>query len=148
LIQPSISAIVEILAEDLYEVFEEIRCPQIVLNVKNDCPNEKNGGLADKIWRSSPIGQNCIFYEFESMDSNFFLAGNRSNESVVKEVKNALQQIINFFNKHLPRNYEQINEAKNDCIVKDVLLEPHSSNTCRLCLEVKHHANKAETKIM
>ena len=35
----------------IFKVFEEVRCPQMVVTSKNDCPNEKEGGLAERIWK-------------------------------------------------------------------------------------------------
>ena len=36
--------------EELYEVLDEVRCPQMVLTAGNDHSNEKPGGLANKVW--------------------------------------------------------------------------------------------------
>ena len=36
--------------EELYEVLDEVRCPQMVLTAGNDHTNEKPGGLANKVW--------------------------------------------------------------------------------------------------
>ena len=37
--------------EDLYEVFEEVRCPTMMATCRNNCPNEKPGGLAQNIFK-------------------------------------------------------------------------------------------------
>merc|ERR1719323_1159896 len=51
-IQPLISSAVEAAKEDLYEVFEEVRCPTMMATCRNNCPNEKPGGLAQNIFNS------------------------------------------------------------------------------------------------
>ena len=50
-IQPLISVAVEAAREDLYEVFEEVRCPTLMASCRNNCPNEKPGGLAQNIFK-------------------------------------------------------------------------------------------------
>ena len=50
-IQPLISVAVEAAKEDLYEVFEEVRCPTLMASCRNNCPNEKPGGLAQNIFK-------------------------------------------------------------------------------------------------
>ena len=46
-----ISVAVEAAREDLYEVFEEVRCPTLMASCRDNCPNEKPGGLAQNIYK-------------------------------------------------------------------------------------------------
>merc|ERR1712176_1408611 len=62
-VQPLISSAVEAAKEDLYEVLEEVSCPQLMLTCRNNCPNEKPGGLASSVFNSSPFGKQCVFEE-------------------------------------------------------------------------------------
>ena len=50
-LEPLISTAVEAAKEDLYEVYEEVRCPTLMVSCRNDCPNEKPGGLAQNIFK-------------------------------------------------------------------------------------------------
>ena len=50
-IQPLVSSAVEAAKEDLYEVLEEVRCPTLMATARNNCPNEKPGGLAQNIYK-------------------------------------------------------------------------------------------------
>ena len=52
-LEPLISSAVEAAKEDLYEVYEEVRCPTLMVACRNDCPNEKPGGLAQNIFKSA-----------------------------------------------------------------------------------------------
>ena len=36
--------------EEVYEVLDEVQCPQMMLTPGNDHVNEKPGGLANKVW--------------------------------------------------------------------------------------------------
>ena len=36
--------------EEVYEVLDEVQCPQMMLTASNDHVNEKPGGLANKVW--------------------------------------------------------------------------------------------------
>jgi len=101
MIQPSISAVIEALGEDLFEVFEEVQCPQMVVTTKNDCPNEKEGGLAERIWKSYPFGKKCDFIELKDMTDNFFLEGDRSIEAITVQIKEIVKKIVLFFNQHM-----------------------------------------------
>jgi len=100
MIEPSISAVVEALNEDLFEVFEEVRCPQMVVTSKNDCPNEKEGGLAERIWKSYPFGKQCEFIELKDMNAKFFLEGDRSVEAIAAHTKTILRKISSFYNQN------------------------------------------------
>jgi hypothetical protein len=33
------------------KVLEEVRCPQLSITARDDCPNEKEDGLASRIWK-------------------------------------------------------------------------------------------------
>jgi hypothetical protein len=33
------------------QVLEEVRCPQLSITARDDCPNEKEDGLASRIWK-------------------------------------------------------------------------------------------------
>ena len=50
-LEPLVSSAVEAAKEDLYEVYEEVRCPTLMVACRNDCPNEKPGGLAQNIFK-------------------------------------------------------------------------------------------------
>ena len=50
-IQPLISSAVEAAKEDLYEVYEDVSCPTLMMACRNNCPNEKPGGLANNIFK-------------------------------------------------------------------------------------------------
>ena len=78
-VHPLISSAVEAAKEDLYEVLEEVNCPTMMLTCRDNCPNEKPGGLASNVYKwvnnfdifiyplffcsASPFGKNCIFEE-------------------------------------------------------------------------------------
>ena len=58
-VHPLISSAVEAAKEDLYEVLEEVNCPTMMLTCRDNCPNEKPGGLASNVYKwvktSSPV---------------------------------------------------------------------------------------------
>merc|ERR1719495_2533188 len=81
-IQPLISSAVEAAKEDLYEVFEDVRCPTLMMSCRNNCPNEKPGGLANNIFSSCSFGKKCEFVELQDMMHGFLLEGERSVEAI------------------------------------------------------------------
>ena len=50
-VHPLISSAVEAAKEDLYEVLEEVSCPTMMLTCRDNCPNEKPGGLAANVYK-------------------------------------------------------------------------------------------------
>ena len=50
-VHPLISSAVEAAKEDLYEVLEEVNCPTMMLTCRDNCPNEKPGGLASNVYK-------------------------------------------------------------------------------------------------
>ena len=50
-VHPLISSAVEAAKEDLYEVLEEVNCPTMMLTCRDNCPNEKPGGLAANVYK-------------------------------------------------------------------------------------------------
>lgn len=50
-VHPLISSAVEAAKEDMYEVLEEVSCPTMMLTCRDNCPNEKPGGLAANVYK-------------------------------------------------------------------------------------------------
>jgi len=144
IVNPSVSTVVEALAEDLYEVYEEVSCPQLVITSRDDCPNEKSDGLAYRIFKSCVFGKACDFIELDNTRHGYLLDGDRSIEDVAINVKVTMSAMTAFFNKHLGYLGEELpvdkvtDQVNND----DFDLKHHSSDCCRVCLEVRHQANK------
>jgi len=147
-ISPSVSVVVEALAEDLYEVLEEVSCPQLVVTTKDDCPNEKPGGLAERIFKSCSFGKNCEFLELSDLTHGFLLTGDRSLEAVARQSKSTMNSVLAFINTHLRFPGEVVAEEEKEEATKTFSdVDPnHSSDSCRLCLEVRHQANKAAVR--
>jgi len=150
LINPSVSRVVEALGEDLYEVFEEVSCPQLVVTSKDDCPNEKPGGLAERIFKSCSFGKNCEFKNLQETSHGFLLTGDRSIEAVARQSKETMNSVLAFLNKHLRYPGEVVVEQVEEELKKVFNdIDPnHTSDSCRLCLEVRHQANKASIKCL
>jgi len=100
-IQPLISVAVEAAKEDLYEVFEEVRCPTLMASCRNNCPNEKPGGLAHNIFNSCPFGKKCEFIELSNMVHGFLLEGDRSVEAVAVAARVIMKQTTDFLGKFM-----------------------------------------------
>ena len=50
-LQPYTSEVVAATGEDLYEVLEEVACPQLVVTAGNNSADYKLDGLAYRIWK-------------------------------------------------------------------------------------------------
>jgi len=146
LVNPSVSIVVEAKQEDLYELFEEIECPQLFITSRDDCPNEKQDGLACKIFKSCVFGKQCEFVELKDMTHGFLLSGDRSVEAVAVQAKNTMNMAVKFFNKHLHYPGEVIpvpEETAKKTNRNNFDLSCHTSDACRVCLEVRHQAEKS-----
>merc|ERR1719495_2107394 len=149
-IQPLISSAVEAAKEDLYELFEDVRCPQLMLSCRNNCPNEKPGGLAANVFNSSPVGKKCEFTELHDMMHGFLLEGERSIEAIVVQSRLSMNRASEFLNKflHYPGEPAPVPIV---CCAKDIDdfdIKTHSSDSCKTCLEIQHQANKAAARCM
>jgi len=100
-IQPLISSAVEAAKEDLYEVYEDVRCPTLMMACRNNCPNEKPGGLANNIYNSCSFGKNCEFVELQDMMHGFLLEGERSVEAIAVQSRLSMKKSAEFLGKYL-----------------------------------------------
>ena len=116
-LEPLISSAVEAAKEDLYEVYEEVRCPTLMVACRNDCPNEKPGGLAQNIFKSvgrycnpeyisqffgfssCSFGKKCEFVELNNLLHGFLLTGDRSVEAVAVTARLVMKQTADFLDK-------------------------------------------------
>jgi len=150
-IQPLISSAVEAAKEDLYEVYEDVRCPTLMMACRNNCPNEKPGGLANNIYNSCSFGKKCEFVELQDMMHGFLLEGERSVEAIAVQSRMSMKKTAEFLGKFLHYHGEPEPVVEACCREKgidDFDLKTHSSDCCKTCLEIKHQANKAASRCM
>lgn len=151
LVNPSDSIVIEAVEEDLYELFEEIESPQLFITSRDDCPNEKQDGLACKIFRSCVFGKKCEFVELSDMRHGYFVSGDRSIEAIASQAKHTMNLAWKFFDQHLHYHGEVLPETEEDAkkrAIADFELSSHSSDCCRVCLEVRHQANKSAIRTL
>lgn len=148
-VQPLLSSAVEAAKEDLYEVLEEVSCPQLMLSCRNNCPNEKPGGLASSVFNASPFGKQCVFEELMMMHG-FLLEGDRSVEAIAVNAKVTMNRAAEFLNTYLhyhgeptPISAEELTKHEEDFDLK-----AHNSDSCRTCLEIRHQADKACSRML
>lgn len=150
-IQPLISSAVEAAKEDLYEVYEDVRCPTLMMACRNNCPNEKPGGLANNIYNSCSFGKKCEFVELQDMMHGFLLEGERSVEAIAVQSRMSMKKTAEFLGKFLHYHGEPEPVVEACCEKKgidDFDLKTHSSDSCKTCLEIRHQANKAASRCM
>jgi len=90
-----------ILKEELYEVLDEVGCPQLVLTAGNDHANEKPGGLANKVWGVMSIGPQCQFREYPDMTHGWTTRGDIRDPKVDNCCRAAFNCLKGFFETHL-----------------------------------------------
>jgi len=146
-VNPSTSIVVEYLQEDLYELYEEVSIPQLYITARDDCPNEKQDGLAYRIFKSCVFGKQCEFLDLPDVFNGYFLEGDRSVEAIAIQAKRTLNSIISFF-KPLMRYQGEIvlEEIQEPVESKCTDIDLASCRFCRICLEIRHQANKSELK--
>jgi len=148
-VQPLISSAVEAAKEDMYEVLEEVSCPQLMLSCRNNCPNEKPGGLASNVFNASPFGKQCEFEEL-NMLHGFLLEGDRSVEDIAVTVRVTINRTLEFLNKYLHYDGEPVPISDEELAKheEDFDLKSHTSDSCRTCLEIRHQADKAAARTL
>lgn len=99
---PATSFITEnVLKEKLYEILDEVQCPQLVLTAGDDHENEKPGGLANKVWGVMNFGESCQFREFPDMKHGWTVRGDVRDICVENCVRAALLALKGFFVTHI-----------------------------------------------
>jgi len=150
-IQPLISSAVEAAKEDLYEILEDVRCPTLMMSCRNNCPNEKPGGLADNIFSSCSFGKNCQFVELKDMEHGFLLEGERSIEAIAVQSRMSMKHCTEYLDKYLHYPGEPAPKEEICCTprsVDDIDIKTCRSHSCKTCLEINHQANKAASRCM
>jgi len=148
-VQPMISMAVEAAEEDLYEVLEEVSCPQLMISCRDNCPNEKPEGLASSIYKSCSFGKQCQFVELQDMVHGFLLEGDRSVEAITVQSRMTFLMIVDYLNKYMHYEGEPQPppaEESEPHQVSDVNIKTCRANECRTCLEIKHQNNKVSTR--
>jgi len=149
-LEPSTTEVVAANGEDLYEVLEEVACPQLVVTASDDSVNDKKDGLAWRVWKSMAWSKKSEFKEFSDVKHGFLLRGDRSVEAVAVNARITLNMVRDFFNKHLHYVGEPVPEVKEETVksrkVEDFDIKLHNSNACPQCLEIKHAADKASVR--
>jgi len=87
--------------EKLYEVLDEVQCPQMVLTAGNDHINEKPGGLCQKIWSVMNFGGECIYREYSDMIHGWTVRGDIRNEAINNCAKASFTSMLGFLSTHL-----------------------------------------------
>jgi len=150
-IQPLISSAVEAAKEDLYEILEDVRCPTLMMSCRNNCPNEKPGGLADNIFSSCSFGKNCQFVELKDMEHGFLLEGERSIEAIAVQSRISMKHCTEYLDKYLHYPGEPAPKEEICCTprsIDDIDIKTCRSHSCKTCLEINHQANKAASRCM
>jgi len=95
-IHPSHTKISEALGVDEKSILEQVRCPQLFMPAGNDTEQVKAGGLASQV-----LGGKLQIIEFPDMAHGFLTRGDMGKEEVARDVKDASQNIIKFFNTNI-----------------------------------------------
>merc|ERR1711936_141814 len=127
---------------------EEVNCPTMMLTCRDNCPNEKPGGLAANVYNASPIGKNCEFEELKNVHHGFLVEGDRSVEAVAVTSRVTMKRATDFFQKflHYPGEPAPPTPAELEKHDTDFDLKSHNSDSCRTCLAIRHSADKAASR--
>lgn len=90
-----------ILKENIYELFDEVQCPQLMVTAGDDDDNEKRGGLANKVWGVMKFGPKCEFREFPDMKHGWTVRGDMRDECVANAFRAAFNALLGFLGTHL-----------------------------------------------
>jgi len=87
--------------EEVYEVLDEVQCPQMMLTAGNDHVNEKPGGLANKVWGVMSFGEECVYREYKDMLHGWTVRGDIRNEAINNCARAAFNSMLGFLNTYL-----------------------------------------------
>ncbi|XP_023330507.1 carboxymethylenebutenolidase homolog isoform X2 [Eurytemora carolleeae] len=94
---PALTLVTELaLQQNLYELLDEVQCPQLLITAGNDHDNEKKGGLANKVWGVMKFGIHCEYKEYKNMLHGWMVRGDMRNESISTDAKAAFNLLVSF----------------------------------------------------
>merc|ERR1712123_206827 len=91
----------DLLNEELYEVLDEVGCPQLVLTAGEDHSNEKPGGLAAKVWGVMSFGQSCVLRTYPDMVHGWTVRGDMRDPAVSNAATAAFTALKGFLDTHV-----------------------------------------------
>eukprot|EP00090_Calanus_glacialis_P010734 TRINITY_DN19192_c0_g1_i1.p1 TRINITY_DN19192_c0_g1~~TRINITY_DN19192_c0_g1_i1.p1 ORF type:complete len:253 (-),score=69.10 TRINITY_DN19192_c0_g1_i1:79-837(-) len=101
-LHPATTCIAEnMLNEKMYEVLDEVGCPQLVLTAGEDHSNEKPGGLADKVWGVMSFGGSCVLRSYPDMMHGWTVRGDMRDQAVNNAATAAFNAMKGFLNTHV-----------------------------------------------
>lgn len=101
-LHPAITVVAKhILKEDIYELFDEVQCPQLMITAGEDDDNEKLGGLANKVWGVMKFGDKCEFREYPDMRHGWTVRGDMRDAAVNGACRAAFNALLGFLGTHM-----------------------------------------------
>jgi len=91
----------QLMQEQLYEILDEVQCPQLVLTAGEDSENEKPGGIADRVWGVMSIGAACELREFPDMSHGWTTRGDIRDPAVDNCARAAFNSLKGFLDTHM-----------------------------------------------
>jgi len=94
---PATTAIIQtILNQDLYEILEEVQCPQLLITAGDDDKNEMKGGLAEKVWSVMKFGDACDYKTYPDMVHGWTVRGDVRDPRVENAARAAFNAVVGF----------------------------------------------------
>merc|ERR1719206_627354 len=97
---------------------------------RNNCPNEKPGGLANNIFNSCSFGKKCEFVELQDMMHGFLLEGERSIEAIAVQSRLSMKKAGDFW-----RNFFTMMESLLPTLLLMVREAEKLRMTLKFCLQ-------------
>ena len=89
--------------ESLEALLNDVACPQMFLQCKNDPSLAKAGGLAQRVLDTKSFGADCVYHEYKNEKHGFITRGGASatQEPAKSDIDDAMHRFAAFFKKHL-----------------------------------------------
>jgi hypothetical protein len=84
------------------DLFEGVRCPQLLLCSKDEPASLKPGGLALKTWAAKPFGALCASHVYSKQHHGWMTRGSfDADRSLKPDYVRGIEQLVAFYAQHL-----------------------------------------------
>jgi len=98
---PSPVRVAKNLGDDWKKALDEIACPQMMLNAKEDDAETKPGGIFEEVLSKKPFGAENVITTFDDMRHGWMNRGLLSDPLVARDYEKGMTMAKTFFKKHL-----------------------------------------------
>eukprot|EP00039_Didymoeca_costata_P022465 m.4597 g.4597 ORF g.4597 m.4597 type:complete len:278 (+) comp3026_c0_seq1:352-1185(+) len=97
---PSVSRVANLCGEDIKQIYEDVKIPQLLFSASNDQADTKPGGMAQDIYSKKDFGDSCVYEEFGTVKHGWVNRAKDTGDDKA-ESRRALDSVTEFLRQHI-----------------------------------------------